>query len=80
METATYMGLQKTDGAGVMAYEAMNTAPRPEIRDQDKPAPRSTLRDHALLMLFILVVAVSMGGWLWFLGSLSWRLVVWAMY
>jgi hypothetical protein len=80
METATFMGLQKTDGAGAMAYEVMNTARRLEIRDQDNPAPRSTLRYRALLMLYILVTAVSMGGWLWFLGSLSWRLAVWAMY
>jgi hypothetical protein len=31
-------------------------------------------------MLYIVVVAVSMGGWLWFLGSASWRLASWAMH
>jgi hypothetical protein len=74
------MGLQKTDGAGVMAYEVMDTARGPEIRDQDKAAPRSSLRDRALLMFYILVIAVSMGGWLWFLGSMSWRLASWVLY
>jgi hypothetical protein len=41
--------------------------------------PGQTLRDHALLTFYIVVVAVSMGGWLWFLGSVSWRLASWAM-
>jgi hypothetical protein len=40
-------------------------------------APRSSFQDRALLMFYILVVAVSMGGWLWFLGSLSWRVAGW---
>ena len=74
------MGLQGTDGADVTTYEAMKTAGGPEIHDRDKAVPRSSLRDHALLTFYIAVIAVSMGGWLWFLGSVSWRLASWAMY
>jgi hypothetical protein len=58
----------------------MTTARRPEIHDQDEAAPRSSLRDRALLAFYIVVIAVSMGGWLWFLGSVSWRLASWAMH
>ena len=66
------------DGADVTT--AMTTASRPEITDRDQAAPRSSLRDQALLTLYIVIVAVSMGGWLWFLGSASWRLASWAMH
>lgn len=68
------------DGADVTTYEAMTTAQRPEIHDRNQAAPRSSLRDHALLTFYVVVVAVSMGGWLWFLGQMSWRLASWAMH
>ncbi len=74
------MGLQGTDGVGVTTYEAMKTARGPEIHHKDKAAPRSSLRDRALLVFYIVVIAVSMGGWFWFLGSVSWRLASWAMH
>ena len=60
------------------AYEAMSTTGEPEKREPDKAAPRSPFQDHALLIFYIVVIAVSMGGWLWFLGSLSFRLISWA--
>ncbi len=79
MEMVTYVGLQGTDGVGVTVYETTNKARRAEILDQDKAAPRSLFQDRALLMFYIVVIAISMGGWLWFLGSLSWRLADWVM-
>jgi hypothetical protein len=56
-----------------MAYEAMNTANGK--REEGKAVPRSTFQDRALLLFYIVVIAVSMGGWLWLLMYLSWRLV-----
>jgi hypothetical protein len=68
---------QGAEGVVMTTYEAMKTARSPEIHDQDKARPRSSLRDHALLTFYIAVIVVSMGGWLWFLGSVSWRLASW---
>ena len=73
------MGLQGTDGVDVTVYETTNTAHRAEILDQGTAAPRSSFQDLALLAFYIVVIAISMGGWLWFLGSLSWRIASWAM-
>jgi hypothetical protein len=56
-----------------MAYEAMNTANGK--REEGKAVPRSTFQDRALLLFYVVVIAVSMGGWLWLLMYLSWRLV-----
>jgi hypothetical protein len=64
----------------VTTYEAMTTAQGPEIRDPGDAAPRTSLSDHALLLFYIVVIAVSMGGWLWFLGSVSWRIAGWVMH
>jgi hypothetical protein len=64
----------------VTTYEAMTTARGAKIPVRDQAAPRTSLQDHALLTFYIVVVTVSMGGWLWFLGSASWRLASWAMH
>jgi hypothetical protein len=63
----------------VTVYHTTNTARKAEVLDQDKAAPRSSFQDLALLMFYIVVIAVSMGGWLWLLGSLSWSLAAWVM-
>ena len=60
-------------------YETTNVARKADVPDQDKGAPRSLFQDRALLMFYILIIAISMGGWLWFLGSLSWYLASWVM-
>jgi hypothetical protein len=62
-----------------MAYEAMNTAGDPENPERNKAAPRSSFQGHALLIFYIVVIAVSMGGWLWFLGSLCFKFISWAV-
>ena len=36
---------------------------------------RSLLHDRAVLSLYAVTAVVAMGGWLWFLGRLSWYLV-----
>ena len=54
-----------------MAYEASETLVEGAV-------VRSTFRDRALLTGYILAMTVAMSGWLWFLGSLSWRLIGWA--
>jgi hypothetical protein len=63
----------------VTVYQTTNTARKAEVLDQDKAAPQSSFQDLALLMFYIVVIAVSMGGWLWLLGSLSWSLAAWVM-
>jgi hypothetical protein len=40
---------------------------------------RSLLHDRALLSLYAVTAIVAMGGWLWFLGRLSWYLVMQAV-
>jgi hypothetical protein len=64
--------LQATEGDAVMAYEALETLAEGAV-------VRSTLRDRALLAGYFLAMTVAMSGWLWFLGSLSWRLIGWAL-
>jgi len=60
-----------------MVYEGMKTAGGPENGMQNKAALRSSFQDHALLLFYIVIIAVSMGGWLWLLGYLSWDIVSW---
>jgi len=43
------------------------------IRNQN--GSRSLLHDRAVLSLYAVMAVVAMGGWLWFLGRLSWYLV-----
>jgi hypothetical protein len=43
------------------------------IRNQS--GSRSLLHDRAVLSLYAVTAVVAMGGWLWFLGRLSWYLV-----
>jgi hypothetical protein len=62
-----------------MAYEATNKAGGPQNREQNNATQRSAFADHAVLIFYIFVIAVSMGGWLWFLGYLSWGLLSWAL-
>ena len=55
-----------------MAYEALETLAEGDV-------VRSTFRDRALLAGYFLAMTVAMSGWLWFLGSLSWRFIGWAL-
>jgi hypothetical protein len=67
--------LEKVTGNGrdaVMAYEASETLIEGAVA-------RSTFRDRALPIGYILAMTVAMSVWLWFLGSLSWRLIGWAL-
>jgi len=41
--------------------------------------PRLAIRDHAVLPVYCLMAVVAMGGWLWFLGRLSWNILTWAV-
>jgi hypothetical protein len=61
-----------------MAYEAVNKAGGPESREQNNAAPGPAFQDHALLIFYVVAIAISMGGWLWFLAYLSWGLLGWA--
>ena len=63
-----------------MAYQAVKKAGGPEIREQNNATPRSAFQDHALLIFYIVAIAVSMGGWLWLLAYLSWSLLGWAAF
>ena len=44
------------------------------IRNQN--GSRSLLHHRAVLLLYALMALVAMGGWLWFLGRLSWYLLI----
>ena len=44
-------------------------------RTRNQNGSRSLLHSRAVLSLYALVVVFAMGGWLWFLGRLSWYLV-----
>ena len=57
-----------------MAYDSdMNTE-----GPKGNPDPRSSFQDHALLLFYVLLASIAMGGWLWFLGWMSWGIIVWA--
>jgi hypothetical protein len=51
----------------------MNKNEDQRIRNQN--GSLSLLQDRAVLSLYALMAVVAMGGWLWFLGRLSWYLV-----
>jgi hypothetical protein len=56
----------------------MKSAGGSEDGERDnKATPRSAFQDQALLLFYFVIIAVSMGGWLWFLGYLSWNIVNW---
>jgi hypothetical protein len=42
---------------------------------QNQSGSRSLLHDRAVLSLYAVMAVAAMGGWLWFLGRLSWYLV-----
>jgi hypothetical protein len=56
-----------------MTYASMNKNEDQRIRNQN--GSLSLLQDRAVLSLYALMAVVAMGGWLWFLGRLSWYLV-----
>jgi hypothetical protein len=56
-----------------MTYASMNE--NEDQRIQDRNDLRSLLHDRAVLSLYALTSVIAMGGWLWFLGRLSWYLV-----
>jgi hypothetical protein len=55
----------------------MKSAGGSDDGERHKAAPRSAFQDHALLVFYFVIIAVSMGGWLWLLGYLSWNIVNW---
>jgi hypothetical protein len=44
--------------------------------DPDKRHP-SPFNDRALILFYAVLIGIAMGGWLWFLGWLSWEIVTW---
>jgi hypothetical protein len=56
-----------------MTYASMKQNNDQRIRNQR--GSLSLLQDRAVLSLYAVVAIVAMGGWLWFLGRLSWYLV-----
>jgi hypothetical protein len=56
-----------------MTYASMKQSNDQRIRNQS--GSLSLLQDRAVLSLYAVVAIVAMGGWLWFLGRLSWYLV-----
>jgi hypothetical protein len=40
---------------------------------------RTSFQGPVLVLLYAIILLLAMGGWLWFLGWLSWHVVVWAM-
>ena len=56
-----------------MTSASMKQDDAPAIQRQN--GSRSLLHDRAVLSLYAVMAVVAMGGWLWFLGRLSWYLV-----
>ncbi|MGA7995942.1 MAG: hypothetical protein WCA28_13680 [Bradyrhizobium sp.] len=56
-----------------MTYVSMKQDDAQAIQRQN--GSRSLLHDRAVLSLYAVTAVVAMGGWLWFLGRLSWYLV-----
>jgi hypothetical protein len=36
-------------------------------------------RDRAILLLYLVSIAVAMSGWLWFLAWISWTVISWVL-
>jgi hypothetical protein len=51
----------------------------PKIPKTNPNRRRLAIRDRALLLVYCLMAVVAMGGWLWFLGRLSWNILTWAV-
>ncbi len=56
-----------------MTYVSMKQDDAQAIQRQN--GSRSLLHDRAVLSIYAVMAVVAMGGWLWFLGRLSWYLV-----
>jgi hypothetical protein len=56
-----------------MTFARMKQNDDQRIRNQS--GSLSLLHDRAVLSLYAVIALVAMGGWLWFLGRLSWYLV-----
>ena len=56
-----------------MTYASMKQDDARATRNRN--GSRSLLHNRAVLSLYAVLVVVAMGGWLWFLGRLSWYLV-----
>lgn len=56
-----------------MTYASMKQQDDQQIRNRN--GSLSLLHDRAVLSLYAVMAVVAMGGWLWFLGRLSWYLV-----
>jgi hypothetical protein len=57
-----------------MAYDSDTNTEGPA----GSPNRRSSFRDRALLLFYVLLASIAMGGWLWFLGWMSWNIIAWA--
>jgi hypothetical protein len=53
-----------------MTYVSMKQTDDQRIRNQN--GSLALLHDRAVLSLYALMAVVAMGGWLWFLGRISW--------
>jgi len=60
-----------------MTYASMKQNNDQRIRNQN--GSLALLHDRAVLSLYAVMAVVAMGGWLWFLGRLSWYLVTQAV-
>ena len=60
-----------------MTYASMKQNNDHSIRNQN--GSLALLHDRAVLSLYAVMALVAMGGWLWFLGRLSWYLMTQAV-
>jgi hypothetical protein len=56
-----------------MIFASMKQNSDQQIRNQN--GSLALLHDRAVLSLYALMAVAAMGGWLWFLGRISWFLV-----
>ena len=44
---------------------------------RSEQAPRLRLKTWLIYLLFTVTILIAMGGWLYFLGHICWRIVSW---
>jgi hypothetical protein len=59
--------------------EALMTSKSENNIWRSEQAPRLRLKTWLIYLLFTVTILFAMGGWLYFLGNIFWRFVIWIL-